>query len=280
MDVRLGKKIGEGGCSEVYEWEGQSKIVKLAKANTDLDAMKKEYHNNRSVWEAGLPVPKPYELIELNGQAGLICERINAKSMMLRFQELVMNESPSDVGGEDIRIMARALYEIHSRSDISLPINQRDEIKYSIHIAPYLSLLEKELIIAHLAKLPAKRQLCHGDPNPGNFIIQDDGNAIVIDWMNASIGNPEADLADYMIMMRYAVLPDEIPSAIQDYFDRVREMMIDHFMEQYSQLSGVTYEEVLPWMIPAAVRKLSNDGIGTREKERLVHFIRSHIHTA
>ncbi|BFH17115.1 hypothetical protein WJ0W_006300 [Paenibacillus melissococcoides] len=64
MDSKLGSKIGEGGCSEVFAWEDDSKLVKVAKANTDIEAMRREFHNNRMAWEYGLPVARPYELVD------------------------------------------------------------------------------------------------------------------------------------------------------------------------------------------------------------------------
>ncbi|CAM4442637.1 hypothetical protein PAXY110619_15315 [Paenibacillus xylanexedens] len=65
-------------------------------------------------------------------------------------------------------------------------------------------------MIAQLDQLPMKQQLCHGDPNPGNILLRDH-DAIIIDWNNASTGNPEADLAEYIIMIRYAILPPHLP---------------------------------------------------------------------
>lgn len=76
--------------------------------------------------------------------------------------------------------------------------------------ARYLSQAEKAAVIAQLDQLPMKQQLCHGDPNPGNILLRDH-DAVIIDWNNASTGNPEADLAEYIIMIRYAILPPHLP---------------------------------------------------------------------
>jgi hypothetical protein len=43
MNLKIGKKVSEGGCSEVFEYEDDKKIIKLAKANTDIAAVRKEY---------------------------------------------------------------------------------------------------------------------------------------------------------------------------------------------------------------------------------------------
>ncbi|HLV09242.1 MAG TPA: hypothetical protein VKY40_03445, partial [Halanaerobiales bacterium] len=67
MYKNLKNKIAEGGCSEIYEWENGSKIIKLAKDNTGYEAMKREYENNFVAWKNNLPVPKPYDFVEVNG---------------------------------------------------------------------------------------------------------------------------------------------------------------------------------------------------------------------
>ena len=38
-------------------------------------------------------------------------------------------------------------------------------------------------------------KLCHGDFNPSNIIISDDGKAYIIDWSHATQGNASADAA-------------------------------------------------------------------------------------
>lgn len=278
MDSKLGGKIGEGGCSEVFAWEDGSKLVKVAKTNTDHEAMRREFHNNRMAWEHGLPVARSYELVVIDGRPGIVCERIYGDSIMERFVKQVMKPThpAGRIGindGEDIRITARVLYEIHQAA-IQLPSSQRSTMKYSIQSVDYLTLAEKEAVIALLDALPLKQQLCHGDPNPNNILIRNDGKAIVIDWMNASIGNPEADLAEYMIMIRYAVLPSELPGSISEFFDPMREAIIDVFMDEYTKLSGITHEEVYPWLVPVAARKLSADAISEEEKSLLVQEIR------
>jgi thiamine kinase-like enzyme len=119
--------------------------------------------------------------------------------------------------------------------------------------------------------------LCHGDPNPGNIIIKNDGKAIMIDWMNASIGSPEADLAEYIIMMRYAVLPSYLSNRFAEIFDSIRESIIHVFMDEYTKHSGMTYADVSPWITPVAARKLSADAISDDEKQQLLKEIRKSL---
>ncbi|MDP5274244.1 phosphotransferase [Chengkuizengella axinellae] len=279
MTIKLGKKIGEGGCSEVFEWEGSQKLIKLAKANTNFEAMNREYTNNRIAWDNNLPVAQPFEFKEFDGRPGIVFERIYGISLMERFLGQAMNDINNQIGfSEEItQITARLLSEIHKISDVTLPSSQKESIKYSIHSTDYLTLKEKEDVISILDSLPSKKLLCHGDPNPGNILIRNDGKSIMIDWMNASIGNPEADLAEYIIMIRYAILPPDLPKQVLDYFDSIRETMIQTFMEEYTGLTGITYDEVVPWITPMAARKLSADAISEDEKQLLIQEIRRNL---
>ncbi|MEA4999165.1 MAG: aminoglycoside phosphotransferase family protein [Candidatus Limiplasma sp.] len=46
-----------------------------------------------------------------------------------------------------------------------------------------------------LEGMPKHRKLCHGDFNPKNIIIREDGAAYILDWAHATQGNASADAA-------------------------------------------------------------------------------------
>jgi thiamine kinase-like enzyme len=282
MQVKLGSKIGEGGCSEVFEWENNRKIIKLAKTNTDHEAMRREYNNNRIAWDNGLSVAQPFELLDIEGRPGIVFERIYGETLLERFMKQILkhltaedDSKEMDHEDNDILITARILNEIHSISILNMP-SQREKMKHSIRRGDYLTFAEKEAIIDILENLPTKRQLCHGDPNPGNILIRD-GKAVIIDWMDASVGNPEADLAEYIIMIRYAILPSDLPSKALDYFNSIRESIIQVFINEYMKLSGITYNQIEQWITPIAARKLSADAVSEGEKDLLVIEIRRRL---
>ncbi|WP_426448107.1 aminoglycoside phosphotransferase family protein [Paenibacillus sp. S-38] len=281
MNANRGKKISEGGCSEVLEWDDSDKILKLARANTSRDAVRREYDNHRIAWNLGLSVPQPFEHVDLDGRPGLVSERIHGETLMERFIHQALNRpaSDNDSAGKDahpdVRLTARILSEIHARSHTNLP-SQREQIKHGILGAGYLHPAEKEAALTLLDRLPLKRQMCHGDPNPRNILMRD-GRAVMIDWMNASLGNPEADLAEYIIMIRYAVLPSSMPQEVIDYLNSSRESMIHTFIDEYTSLTGISYDEIDPWITPVAARKLSADAISEDEKNLLVGEIRRRL---
>lgn len=280
MSNMIGRKVGEGGCSEVFEWGKENhQIVKVAKDNTNAAAVQREFSNNMLVWQNGLPAARPYELVEVNGRPSIVMERIHGESLMghfLRYIEQTNSEKYlSDDHNDTIKITARLLNETHRATNLALP-SQRDMMIYSIRSANYLTSSEKEQVVQYLMRLPIKKQVCHGDPNPGNIMLY--GNqAVFIDWMNASLGNPEADLAEYIIMIRYAILPFYAPSSAVANFDPLRSHIIQVFCDEYSRLSGNSMDEVEDWILPVAARKLCADAISEEEKMLLLAEIRSRL---
>lgn len=149
-------------------------------------------------------------------------------------------------------------------------------LKGSISRATYLTQEEKQFIYKVLDKLPTKNSICHGDPNPGNFLIRD-GKPVIIDWMNATIGNPAADIAEYIILMKYAILPPETPNSIVNFFNVARGFILEIFLDEYMKLSDMEYEEIDQWMLPVMAGKLSADGICDEEKKVLVEVVRKNL---
>ncbi|WP_010095633.1 aminoglycoside phosphotransferase family protein [Ornithinibacillus scapharcae] len=274
--MKIGKKLGEGANAEVFEWEDNTKVIKLAKSNINRTDLEREFNNSLTVWNLGLAVPKPYEMIDYHDRPGIVYERIFGKTLRERFFEnlIPQNHVDSNLDWNDARLSARILAKVHNTlSHKEIPSQQRDFLKRQILSVNYLSEFEKEAVLDILNSLPAKDNICHGDANPNNLLFSNE-QPILIDWMNASNGNPEADLAEFIIMIRYAILPPETPSNALKLFDSNREKIIAEFMEEYTNLTGTTYNEVDPWIVPIAARKLSTDGIFEDEKLLLVNEIR------
>lgn len=281
MTNMVGRKLGEGASAEVFEWEDGSKIIKLAKSNTSSDALQREWKHTRSAWECGLPVPEPFGPVTVEGRPGVVFERIYGESILDRFINKTIGPNKRVNGLDlmedhlDARITAQLLYQIHTNS-VSLS-SQRTRIRNDIVRAPSLTKAEIETLISHLDRLPVKQQLCHGDPNPGNILLRDH-DALFIDWNDASIGNPEADLAEYVILIKYTVIPQYLPAELNTFLDTIRDSTIRIFLEEYERLSGIGYAEIEPWIAPVAARKLSVESTSEAERDLLLEEIRRRMH--
>lgn len=287
MDPRLGLKIDEGACADIYEWkspDGADRVLKLSKTVADCPAMVEEYRVSRVVWETGLPVARPHELVEIDGRTGIVFDRIRGESGMQRLIRRAVSVEAGETSPEagatdeytmqltDFRAMARALAEIHGQKARGLR-SQRDVLKERIERATYLAPGERAALLHLLERLPRREQLCHGDPNPGNFLF--DGERVtVIDWRDATSGNPEADLARLLVLIRYSDLPAGIPPQVSEYLEARRERMAGAILNEYQSHTGLTYEPIEPWIALAAAYRIVTDPVSEVEKDRLGRAIR------
>ena len=279
MRNSLGPKLAEGACATVHAWgvDG-TQIIKVAKPNTNVFALQHELRNTEIAYALGLPVPRPYELVEDGDFAGIVFERVSGQSLLQLFAlhaEAGGNEAVQLVPQDDClnaRLTARLLHRIHQHAapDAS---PQRASLARDIGRTPHLSADEKRAVMVLLDQLPQKRQLCHGDANPGNILLGPAG-PVVVDWNNATLGNPEADLAEYILMLRYAVPPAGASAPMCRLFDDIRERSVALFVAEYERLSGLGMAAVAPWMAPIAARKLAVDGLSDAERNGLLAEVR------
>ena len=50
-----------------------------------------------------------------------------------------------------------------------------------------------------LEGMPKHNKVCHGDFNPSNIIITEDGTPYIIDWSHATQGNASADAQEHIL---------------------------------------------------------------------------------
>lgn len=278
VDKRIGRVIGEGACSEVFAWEDGEKVLKLGKEGLDPQALVREWQNTKIAWDLGLAAPRPYEMVEIEGRTGIVFSRVDGETAM----ELLLKGEPPGSGGEGpaavLRAIARALHEIHSRSADGLR-PQGDVIAYAVRRADLLTAAEKEAVLDRLNALcaaPAPKRFCHGDPNPGNFVFHED-RVTAIDWMDASLGDPAADLADWVAMLRFMVPRPEWPPHVAELLSTNREWILQEFLSEYQRISGIGFDRVEPWIVPMAARRLSFVALSIEEKQQLAAEIRRRL---
>lgn len=73
-----------------------------------------------------------------------------------------------------------------------------------------------------LEGMPKHNKLCHGDFNPSNIIVKDDGTLYILDWSHATQGNASADVARTYLLFW---LSDDVDGA-NKYLDLYCEKVV------------------------------------------------------
>ena len=78
---------------------------------------------------------------------------------------------------------------------------QKDSMSRHIESSEFEATVRYDLY-TRLEGMPKYNQVCHGDFNPTNIIITEDGTPYIIDWAHASRGNAAADVAQTYLLFR------------------------------------------------------------------------------
>lgn len=79
----------------------------------------------------------------------------------------------------------------------SVPLLNRIKDKFRRKLSNAINIDENTRyeLMQRLEGMKNHTKLCHGDFNPSNVIIKDDGEVYVIDWSHVTQGNASADAA-------------------------------------------------------------------------------------
>ena len=196
--------------------------------------------NQARVEETGLNVPKIIEVTKINGKWAIVSEYIQGKTLAR-----LMEENP-DKKDEYLEKFVDWQIEVQSKK-CPLLTKLRDKMNRKINLTNLDESIKYELH-TRLEGMPKHDKLCHGDFNPSNLIVKDDGTAYFIDWSHATQGNASADVArTYMLFW----LAGDIEGA-------------EKYLNLFCQKSGTDKRYVQKWMPIVA----ASQSVKGNEKER------------
>ena len=175
--VRTGKTVYKDGDRVIKVFE-----IGYSKADILNEAL-----NQARIEETGLNIPKILGVSTENGKWAIISEYIKGKTLAQ-----LMTENP-DKFDEYLERFVDIQMEIHSKK-APLLTKLKDKMNRKINQADIDATTRYDLH-TRLEGMPRHNKVCHGDFNPSNIIITDDGTPYIIDWAHATQGNASADVA-------------------------------------------------------------------------------------
>lgn len=175
--VRNSKTIYRDGdkCIKVFN-EGFSKSDVLNEAL-----------NQSRIEETGLNIPKVLEVTMIDGKWAIVSEFIKGKTLAQ-----LMEEEP-EKKDEYLNFFVDLQLQVHAKT-CPLLNKLKDKMNRKISISEIDATTRYDLH-TRLEGMPKHNKVCHGDFNPSNIIIAEDGTPYILDWSHATQGNASADAA-------------------------------------------------------------------------------------
>lgn len=161
--------------------------VKVFGDDIAKDDVLAEALNQARVEHTGLNIPKIKAVTMIDGKWAIVSEYIKGKTL-----DRLMAENP-DKKHEYMEMFVDLQIKVQSCTCPLLP-KLKDKMSRKISQAD-LDATTRYDLHTRLEGMPKHNKLCHGDFNPGNIIITDDGTPYILDWSHATQGNASADVA-------------------------------------------------------------------------------------
>jgi aminoglycoside phosphotransferase (APT) family kinase protein len=251
MASEPGRPIGCGGDqAEVFEC-GQN-VCKLYRPHIDKQLAKRMAFQEADALRLvdgfdDVPAPRVLDVRQIKDRWGVIMSRLEG-------QNLASILSDGRQSRPYMEEMARLHVAIHRHHAPMLPALKAwlwGEIRTAgTKIGDTLPL---QGLLDRLAKMPDGDWLCHGDFQPSN-VMWSPGNASIMDWPNATRGDPAIDVCQSWLLM-----------------ERRDKLLASAYIDAYGRESGRKPKDILHWSPIVAAARLADDVPG--EVERLKAII-------
>lgn len=289
--------IAAGRTAEIYPW-GDGVILKLFYPWVPLSDVELERNNTSAARAWGVSAPAVYDIVQHGDRFGLVFERVEGPTLLDKLQSepealerwarhlaqwhLALHRAhvgnSSDVSS-DAPLGASSGIPSYVPSDApsdtpsdapsdvssdvppapSLP-DQRQWLLHKINDERWLTPQERAAVLNLLTKLPVGQAVCHGDFHPGNVLLRT-GTPVIIDWIDASLGNPLADVARTTIVLLGHAESGDVNENLKNAVKMFHRSYLEHYMAAVPD----RWQEYEQWLVVAAAARLSE---GIEEQQR------------
>ena len=166
--------------------DGDKTVKVFDKEYSKADVLN-EALNQARIEETGLSIPKLLGVNMIDGKWAIVNEFIEGKTLAQ-----LMEENP-EKKDEYIELLVDIQMEVHSKKS-PLLTKLKDKMNRKISLSSLDATTRYELH-TRLEGMPKHNKVCHGDFNPSNIIISENGTPYILDWSHATQGNASADVA-------------------------------------------------------------------------------------
>lgn len=188
--------------------------------------------------EHGMNVPHMLEMKQVDGKWTTVSEYIEGDTL-----DRLMDKNPEKFDEYLDRFVD---IQVQFQTEKSTALRRlKDSLLHSIRKSDLPATKRYDMYVK-LNAMPAHHHIiCHGDYNPSNVIISEDGEAYILDWSHATQGNGSADCAKTYLMFKVAG----------------HHNTAEKYLEIYAEKRGIDKEYIQKWIpIVAAAYSVECDG--------------------
>ena len=220
--------------------EGDTVVKVFDKDYLKYDVLS-EALNQARVEDIGINVPKIIEVKTVeDGKWAIVSELIRGKTL-----DQLMKENP-DKRDEYLEMFVDLQIKMHGTTCPMLN-KLKDKMNRKISEADLDATTRYELH-TRLESMPKHNKVCHGDFNPSNIIVKDDGTPYILDWSHATQGNASADVARTYLLFKLAGELD----------------LADKYLDLFCSKSNTAKQYIQHWMPIVA----ASQSVKGKEEER------------
>ena len=247
MEFDLNNPIAERKTKTVYK-DGDKTIKLFVENYSKADILNEALIQSRVEENTDLKISRLLEVTKIENRWALVTEHIEGTPL-----DVLMAEHP-EKEDEYLNFFVDVQLNVLSKK---VPLLNRIKDKYRRKLTEATSIEEntKYELLQRLEGMKNHDKLCHGDFDPSNIIVKENGEYSIIDWAHATQGNGSADVA-----MTFLILSME-----------GKNELAEKYVDLYCAKTQTSKTEVQRWIpIVAAVQK-------AKGKEEEQEFLNSWI---
>jgi aminoglycoside phosphotransferase (APT) family kinase protein len=247
--------VGRGREADVFAWE-DGRVLRLAHDPAQAPTMDREALVLGAAHRAGAPVPAVFERIEVRGRPGLVMERLDGSDLLT-----ILGERPWLVLS-----VARSSGRIHAELHAIRAPERLATVREALQTRLASDLVPPDVrdrALGELELVPDGDRLCHGDFHPGNLMRTPEAD-VVIDWTAGARGDPEADVARTLVILRVGAVHEDAPATVKRLEHVGRRLLVGGYLRSYRRRRELDPTRVERWIRIVAAARLG-EGI---EEER------------
>ena len=225
--------ISKNATKSVYR-DGDIAIKVFCKGFPKAEVLNEALVSARIEEIGGINIPATLKVeVDDDGCWAIYKEFINGKTL-----KQLMDENPDKLD-EYLNQMVDLQLTIHSKT-CPLLNKLKDKRARQISEIEELNPVNRYDLLTRLDSTPKHIKLCHGDFQPENIIVKEDGTMYVLDWVHATQGNASADVARTYLL-----------------FCLDNQEAADKYMDLFCKKTGTDKRYVQQWLPLVAAAQLT-----------------------